>query len=145
MEARRIEKYDKTRTNMLIGVALGITFFFSSNIFEEYFQGAIMEGVLTFIEIAGSCILLFCVLRLVHIKLLIRKNPALKAALKNEWILNNLQKARAQAFFFVFFSLIMSYFINLHSSVPALLLMKICILVAILSVLISFVFFNREQ
>jgi len=130
---------------MLIGVVVGFTILYCTNLFNAFFQGEFLESLLKVIEIAGFCIWVFSMFRIGQIKLLIRKNPDLKAALKNEWILHNLQKARSIAFFFIFFSLIISGVLCMHSPISPLFLIKLCILIGILAVLISFIFFNRER
>ena len=145
MKAQEIEKYDKIRSNMLIGATVGLTIMFSTVVFYDFLQGTFVQNIMKVIGIIGLCIFLYSMIRIQLIKQLIRKNPDLKAALKNEWILHNLQKARAIAFFFVFISLIISCFLVIHTAIPALLLMEICLLIGVLAVQISFAFFNREQ
>lgn len=144
METNLIEKYDKSRINLLTGIAIGWTIYFGIFIFNDFIKNPVVLEILNIASIIGMIIFLYCLIRMTRINRIIIKNPELRKALNNEWIILNRHKARSVGFWVFLGSVLTGLYLVEFTNISATLIMGVVLMFGLLSNIISLIGFNKQ-
>jgi hypothetical protein len=144
METNLIEKYDSSRINLLIGIAIGWTIYFGIFIFDDFIKNSIVLGILNIAGIIGMVIFLFALIRMIRINRIIRKDPELRKALNNEWIILNRHKSRSVGFWVFLGTVLTGLYLVEFTGISPTLVLEVILLVGLLSNIISFILFCKR-
>jgi hypothetical protein len=145
MESNLIEKYDRSRINLLIGAAI------SWSIFEGYFISRNLIGnptvknILKIIGLLAFVFFFYTLVRIIRIKRIMKKNPDLKNALENEWVIQNRKKAYTIGFWVMLISLVIGLYLVLLTHISAALIIEIIMYIGVLALMITFIVLNKRE
>lgn len=144
METNLIEKYDRSRINLLIGISIGLGLHFGVVIFRDIIENSVLLVIMNIIGMIGWLVFLFSLTKMVRIQRIIKKDSELQSALNNEWIVLNRLKARS-AGFWIFLGLVLIGVILVEfTGISAILVLKLILLIGILSHIILFILLTKR-
>jgi hypothetical protein len=145
MESNLIEKYDRSRINLLIGAAISWSIYEGIFIFKHMFESATIQNILKIIALVAFAVFLFTLARIVQIKRLMKKNPELKNALENEWVIQNRKKGYTIGFWTMLISLVIGLYVVLLTKISPELIIELVLFIGVLSLMISFIILNKRE
>ena len=144
METNLIEKYDRSRINLLIGISIGLGLHFGVVIFRDIIENSVLLVIMNIIGMIGWLVFLFSLTKMVRIQRIIKKDSELQSALNNEWIVLNRLKARS-AGFWIFLGLVLIGVILVEfTGISAILVLQLILLIGILSHIILFILLTKR-
>lgn len=137
MDTTIVEKYDKSRYNMLIGATVGWGVWFGLNIILPYVHNKPVKLIIVAIGLMGIVLAVVSYFRMVGIKKVIKKHPELGLMLNNEWVIHTKRQAIAIGYWNMLMIAAIGIGITSFIVVSGFLLMQIVLFTGIQSMLIA--------
>ena len=137
MDTTIVEKYDKSRYNMLIGATVGWGIWFGLNIILPYVHNKPVKLIIVAIGLMGIVLAVVSYFRMVGIKKVIKKHPELGLMLNNEWVIHTKRQAIAIGYWSMLMIAAIGIGITSFIVVSGFLLMQIVLFTGIQSMLIA--------
>jgi hypothetical protein len=143
------ESLDQSRRKMLIGFAIGYVVWRGMYIINRFLpDSSILTDSRIFfviISLTGWLLWTYYLVRLMRFVRIIKKDPSLNDSLNNEYIQYIRLKSIAVAFFILLLVQMILLFISKIIVMNASVIIDINILTAVLSLIIAFLFFDRDR
>ncbi len=144
METNLIEKYDKSRTKILIGIAIGWGIYYGIFILNDVIHSSVVLAILNLIGMIGLSLYMYGLIKMIQIKRLVKKDPEMQNALNNEWIIMNRRKAYAVGFWAMLISVTLGLLFVIFINIPAKLILELILFVGIMALIITFIVLNKR-
>lgn len=144
METNLIEKYDKSRMKILIGIAIGWGMYYGIFILNDLIHSSVIIATLNLIGMMGLALYMYGLIKMIQIKRLVKKDPQLHNALNNELIILNRRKAYAVGFWTMLISVSIGLLFVGYINIPAKLILELILFVGIMALIISFIILNKR-
>lgn len=143
METNLIEKYDKSRTKLLIGIAIGWGIYYGIFILNDVIHNSFLIASLNIIGMLGLALYVYGLIKMIQIKRIIKKDPELQHAFNNEWIILNRRKAYAVGFWTMLISVTTGLLLVVFINIPAKLILELILFLGIMALIITFIVLNK--
>lgn len=138
-----IEKFDSLRSRLLIWTTIGFAVWYGMNILMDLTTLASARFFATFLGLAASVVWMTTLIKLLRLARAIQKEPNLRHALNDELFLHNKVKAFETGYWCVLLTVVTAMAVSIYITIPALLVCKIILYVAVLSFLSAAILYNR--
>lgn len=143
MENLDIERFDSLRTRLLIWTTVGFAIWYGMNILTDLTTMAAARFFVTLLGLIASVVWMTTLIKLLRLAKTIQKAPNLRHALNDELFLHNKGKAFETGYWCVLITVVIALAVSIYITIPALLVCKIILYVAVLSFLSAAIFYNR--
>lgn len=144
MKNSLIEEMDKLRSSAIIWFTIGWAIWFGGFIAKDLIANKILLLILISIGFVGYIIFLVNVLRLSKLRKVVDSDSKLKDALFDEFTLHNRNKSAVVGCWTFMGAIAVCFGLSLFTDITALTVCEITLFFGILSMLISFLIFNRS-
>jgi 4-hydroxybenzoate polyprenyltransferase len=145
MNTNLIEKYDRSRINLLIGAAIGWGIYYGIFIFRDQISNEMIKGTLGLIGLVAFVFFLYSLFRILRIKRIMKRNPELKSALENEWVIQTRKKAYAIGYWVMMISVMTGLNLVLFTNISPKMILELILFVGVLSLMITFIVLNKRD
>ncbi|HKJ43757.1 MAG TPA: hypothetical protein VKA27_16790 [Sunxiuqinia sp.] len=143
METSLIEKYDRSRYNLLKWFTIGWAIWFGGFILKDLIQQPIILGIISIVGLFGWFLFLINLTRMNKLGKVIKSNEGLKNALADELSIHNRNKSFIIGFWaFVIVSSV-CFGLSIFTNISAFIVCEITIYFGTLSALIASIIYNR--
>ena len=142
METNLIEKYDKSRTKILIGIAIGWSIYYGIFILNDVIHNVVVMAILNIIGLIGLALYMYGLIKMIQIKRKLKNDPDLQSALNNEWIILNRRKAYAVGFWTMLISVTLGLLLVVFINIPAKIILELILFVGIMALILTFIILN---
>jgi hypothetical protein len=142
METNLIEKYDKSRTKILIGIAIGWSIYYGIFILNDVIHNVVVMAILNIIGLIGLALYMYGLIKMIQIKRKLKNDPVLQSALNNEWIILNRRKAYAVGFWTMLISVTLGLLLVVFINIPAKIILELILFVGIMALILTFIILN---
>ena len=144
MDTSIIEKYDRSRYNLVIGATIGWGVWFGLRIILPYISNIPLKMVMIATGLTGLTVAIVSFFRMRSIRRVIKTNPELGKILNNEWVIHTKRQAIAIGYSCMLLTAAIGIGIAEFIDLSGLLLAQIVLFVGILSMLIAHLFLLRD-
>ncbi len=145
METSLIEKYDRSRFNLLIGATIGWGLWYGLKIVLPYITNKTIKLSLVVAGMIGFILVVVSLIKIMQIKRILRKNPQLGNILNNEWVVHTKRQAITVGYWCMLVAAAVGTGITEFIAISGLLLMQIMLYIGILSMLITHLILLRDR
>jgi hypothetical protein len=145
MESNLIEKYDKSRFKLLISAAISWSIYEGIFISRQYITDPSFKSTLKIISLIAFASFLYALIRIMRIKRIMKKNPELKNALENEWVIQNRRKAYTNGFWVMLISGVVGLYLLQITSISSILILELILCFGVLALIITFIILNKRE
>jgi hypothetical protein len=144
METTMIEKLDRVRYNLLKWFAFGWALWYGAFILKDVVQSMFVIGVFLAVGLAGWIIWTINMIRFYRLGKIVSQDEVLKEALNDELHQFNTARSYKAGYTLTIFTIALFVGLSTFFTIPTLLAFQITLYVSVLSVLISFLIFNKN-
>lgn len=143
MNTNLIEKYDRSRINLLIGGAISWSIYYGIFIFRSQISNEMVKKALGLIGLVSFAFFLYSLVRIMRIKSIMKRNPELRSALENELVVQNRKKAYAIGYWAMLISVMAGLNLVLFTSISPKMILELILFIGVLALMITFIVLNK--
>ncbi len=143
METSLIEKFDKSRYNLVKWFTVGWTIWFGGFILKDLIGNKLLLGLIILIGLFGWIIFTLSLFRYLRLGKIVNSDNDLKSALSDELSLHNRNKSFKVGYWSLIILIVIFFGLSIFTNITALIVCEITLYIGVLSGLVSSLIFNR--